>query len=94
MKVSLPISIVALILSIASLIYSNRAHSPVDQDQVQQAAREALKEREKIFVENTKPKVQAMFAEMDDEFGKEWNPETIEELMEPITKVINAMAEQ
>lgn len=94
MKASLPVSILALILSTASLIRSCRTPATVDQEQVQIAASEALKVREKEFVEDMKPRFQMMFAEMGDEFDKEWNPETINELIEPLTRIINDMNKQ
>ena len=89
MKVSIPISIVALIISVVSLIQSYTTTDSVDQEQVQRAVDEALRVREKEFVDEVTPRFQIMFAEMGDEFNKGWNPETIEELIEPLTRIIN-----
>lgn len=64
----------------------------MDQEQVQKAADDALMAREKRFVEEMKPRFQIMFAEMGDEFDKDWNPETIEELLEPLTRIMNEVS--
>lgn len=94
MKANLSISILALLISTASLIYSHQSRTAVDQEQIQKAASEALRIREKEFINQIKPKFEVMFAEISDEPKKEWNPQTIEELIEPITKIIETMSEQ
>ena len=94
MKASIPVSIVALILSAVSLIHSYTTTASVDHEQIQRAADNALRAREKKFVDEIKPRFQIMFAEMGDEFDKGWNPETIEELVEPLTRIINDVSEE
>ena len=94
MKVSIPISIVALIISVVSLIHSYTTPDSVDQEQAQRAVDEALRVREKEFVDEVTPRFQIMFAEMGDEFNKGWNPETIEELIEPLTRIINDVSSE
>jgi hypothetical protein len=93
MKANLSISILALVISTASLIDSRRARTAVDQEQIQRAASEALRLREKEFVRNFKPKFLELFADMGDQ-PKEWNPETIDELIAPIAKIIEEMGAQ
>lgn len=85
----MPISILALILSAVSVIHSCGSSESADQGQVQKAVDDALKVREKKFVDGMKPRFRAMFAEMGDESGEGWNPGTIEELIEPLARIIN-----
>ena len=92
MKASIPLSILALILSAVSLVRSHGPTGSVDQEQVQKAADDALRAREKKFVDQMKPRFQTLFAEMGDEFDKGWNPGTIEELIEPLTRIINSVS--
>jgi hypothetical protein len=94
MKACIPISLVAIILSAASLIHSYRVSS-LDQGQIQKAASEALRAREREFVEELKPRFQVIFsAEMGDELDKGWNPETVEQMIEPLTRIVNAMSKE
>ena len=61
----------------------------MNQEQVEKAVDDALKEREKKFINEVKPRFKVMFAGMGGELDKGWNPETIEELIQPLTNIIN-----
>ena len=93
MKKNTIISVLALLLSLAALIQIN-LRDDTDEELIKTSVDLALKNRELAFVHSYKPKIQAMISgqifETHEEYGKEWNPKTLEELFEPINKLINA----
>ena len=93
MKASFPISLLALVVAAFALIRSYQVQGGADERRIAVAVEEALRDREKEFVDEFRPRFQAMFGETGDEFGKGWKPETIEELFEPLTRLVGSMDE-
>ena len=92
MKTPTLLSIFALVLAALALVLSIQNREPMDPAKIELAADQALRKREKEFVEELRPKFQRMFAEMSGDIDKTWNPQTIGELIDPLTKIINEVS--
>ncbi|TAE86912.1 MAG: hypothetical protein EAZ71_09930 [Verrucomicrobia bacterium] len=92
MKTPTLLSIFALVLAALALVLSIQNREPMDPAKIELAADQALRKREKEFVEELRPQFQRMFAEMSGDIDKTWNPQTIGELIDPLTKIINEVS--
>lgn len=89
MKISTPLSILALTVSLFTLYRTETGTSSQATSDV--AADKALRKREAEIVKNFAPKFQEMFADLDGSPGKDWDPKTLEELFAPVIRITESM---
>lgn len=90
---SLPIlTIVALVVSIFSGYIAFKASSEVSESRINALVDARLAARELKFVQTFAPHFREMFADMANaQYGADWNPTTLEELVAPLVKVTSDM---
>lgn len=89
------LSVVAIIASAIAIGVSVSAPKPLSPAEFDAAVDAALAKRERSFVERHAPAFKAMFAEMDGLDGsKDWSPETLEDLIAPLVKIVTEMGGQ
>ena len=93
MKVNLSISIIAILISSFALFKSIKSPVPkISEKQLQEAMNEALRKREEEFVIGMKPKFEAMFLASGEHSESDWDPKTMEELIEPLFKTVSGVS--
>ena len=89
------ISSIALIASLSAGFVAIRAQSKFSETKINALVDARLAARELKLVQAWAPKYREMFMAMDEsEYGKDWNPRTLEELFAPVFKVVNGMTEE
>ena len=90
--VSSAVSWIALVASLTAIfLYINQPKRLTEAD-VQIAVNAALVKREKAFVAKNAPVFKELFAEVFADMGrKNWDPQTLDELLEPLLKVLAEM---
>ena len=92
MKNTTFVSWFALLLSGIALVWTLSRPSPITEAELEKRVDRALVEREKAFVAKLRPDFQRMFADMEsDSEVKEWTPQTLEELVAPLVKIVSEM---
>lgn len=92
MKMPTIISTTALIFSLGAGYLALRASSEFSEEEISALVDDRLAARELKFVQAYSPKFREMFAGMDDsEYGADWNPKTMEELVAPLVKITSGM---
>lgn len=86
------ISVFALIVSLCAGFYAFQVSSQTSEAKINAMVDARLAARELKFVQTYAPKFREMFATANEpEYGKDWNPKTLEELFVPIVKIVNGM---
>jgi|GEM_PF-3701808 len=94
MKASSFISTAALLGSVFAIFLASRHPQTPTQSDIDAKVDARLAARELDIVQGIAPKVRDMMAGVDDsKYGANWSPRTVDELLEPIVKVIAAMGE-
>jgi hypothetical protein len=94
MKTPTVISAAALLGSGIAIVLAARHPAAPTQAEIDARVDARLAARELRLVESIAPKFKEMYAEMGDpDFGSNWSPKTLEELVAPLLKVITAMEE-
>jgi hypothetical protein len=89
------ISAITLIMSLGAGFVAIRAQSQVSEAKITALVDARLAARELKLVQAWAPKYREMFMAMDEsEYGKDWNPRTLEELFTPVFKIVDGMTEE
>ena len=92
MKTESIVSWFALLLSVIALGWSLGKSSSLTEAEIEKRVDKALVEREKEFVAKLRPDFQRMFADMEGHSETmEWRPQTLEELVAPLVKIVSRM---
>lgn len=92
MKAPTLLSLAALVTSVAAIILHFTAPKAPDAAEIETMVNAALAKKEHAFVMKHTPAFKAMFAELEvDGRPKEWDPKTIDELFEPLIKILTEM---
>lgn len=95
MKVIPLTSTLALIASLGAGFVAIRAQSKVSETKINALVDARLAARELELVQAWAPKYREMFMAMNEsEYGRDWNPRTLEELVAPVFEVVNGMTEE
>lgn len=95
MKMLTILSTTAIVLSLGAGYLALRASSVVSEEQLNDLVNDRLAARELKFVQTYSPKFREMFAGMHDpEYGADWNPKTMEELVSPLVKIASGMTSE
>lgn len=93
MKLNTLIPVVALLISIASIVYTFKTKTEPVQVAIDQAAEKALLKREKQLVDRFRDRFYTMYAGQNLGVNEDWNPQDLEELFAPTMKMINDLGE-
>jgi hypothetical protein len=90
---ALPIlSILALIVSLFAGFHAFQVSTQTSEAKINAMVDARLAARELKFVQAYAPRFREMFMTGNEpEYGKDWNPQTIEELFVPLVKIVNGM---
>ncbi len=92
MKALSIVTTVALVVSIFSGYVAFKASSEVSESKINALVDARLAARELKFVQTYAPHFREMFSDMANaQYGADWNPTTLEELVAPIVKVTSDM---
>lgn len=93
MNIPTIISTAALIVSLGAGYLAYRASSEASEENISALVDERLAARELKFVQTHAPKFRELFADMND-YGADWNPKTMEELVAPLVKITSGMTSE
>jgi hypothetical protein len=89
MKAPTIISSVALLVSAIAIMLATRHPQAPSQSEIDAQVDARLAARELRLVEAYTPRFRVMFADMNEpKIGENWSPRTLEELFEPLTRVL------
>ena len=87
MKPRILLHTLSLLLSLAAFAIAVRAYQLSNPSAIDAQVDAALQKREQAFIQEVKPRLQSIFEANDPKYGKDWNPQTLEQLVEPITNI-------
>lgn len=86
------ISVVALIVSLSAGFLAIHVSRAASEAEINARVDARIAARELKFVDTYAPKLREMCAAVGDpEFGQDWHPKTLEELVAPITKITTSV---
>lgn len=100
MKLTNILAVISLVASLSalSIALSKRPPSPsIDERLVREIVEKELKDREKAYVARYVPRFKEIFKkspELIEGSVENWNPETIDQLMDPFFKILIIMGEE
>ena len=93
MKAPTLLSLCALVASITAIVLHFTAPKPPGDAEIEAMVNAALAKKEQAFVAKNTPAFKAMFAEVEFKGQPQgtWEPKTLEELFEPLIRIITEM---
>jgi hypothetical protein len=89
------ISAIALFVSLGAGYLAFKASSETSEAKINALVDARLAARELKFVQAYAPRLREMFVAMDDsEYGSDWDPKTLEELVAPLVKITSGMTSE